>query len=362
MPAEQDETRSARLLLELIQGKRAAPADARWLQATATGFAWTNRGGSWNIPLVRMAAELWRSGSGDAVAWWHTLLDCQLGAKPGRGEENDPLYFFGGTEAYSNTYSGWQWASAIAVRLWALQHPAHPSSGHLLSLTAKYNEVQATLLGLGAAAGPTTSGLILSPGRSDTVRPHAHRTGRQVWWPGPSLPASGNRSTPAHLGTDERLPLYAAHTFGKLVDGPTEKRFGWTATVLRALQRHEGRQALVDWTPVSAPRVLAGIRLLTEHHFQTWNEEAIRLNFMARLGNLNTSAILFHVHYDREDRGVFGFPWLGRVRSGLGEATAEFDGRTVRARSRFGEVAHELPARAPDSHVVVGPRGLREVA
>lgn len=359
------ETYSAELLLELISG-RPDPQKLRWLASDVRlDFGWTESGGSWNHWHLLLACALWAGISPEKVV---PLIVAYLEAQLGETERADrpTLRFFGGTEQNANSYEMWRWAFALAVRLWALRHPEHPESARLLRLTARYNEVQTILLGLGAVPGSTTTGEILSTEergqpRRDIVRPHAHRTGSQVWWPGPTLPQSGARSTPGHIGVDERLPLYCACAFGKLVDRPTEKRFGWTATLLRQLQR-EAEQPIV----VPSMTALVGIRLLVPHHFLTWKQEGVRVNFMARLANGNTTSILGHVHHERENRGVYLFPWPGRIRSGLGAATCDLDvgprpesPHRLIARSRFGEVTAALPARDPDSHIVMGPEGLR---
>lgn len=367
---EGDETRAARCLMELIAGKKLAPADARWLRSTNVSFGWTTRGGSWNIPQIRMAALLWLDGQDDSDWWWVSYLRRQLGDIISEGDRapDDPIYFFGGTESGSNTYEGWRWSAVLAVRLWALQHSECVASKDLLRLTTCYSEVQTALLALGAAPGPTRTGDIISPVPAGDVPIHANRRG-QLWWRGPSLPMSGNRSTPAHIGTDERMPLYLYHA--RYIADVKLDRFGWPNEVLTRLAVAGGSEPAPVQARDEPVAVLAGIRLRTPHHFARWQNEGIRANWIAELGNKNTSSLLGHATYEREERAVYLFPFEGRQRKGVGEATCDLvpwtsgadvgQARALVARSRFGQVSVELPARNPDSHVVVDASGVRVI-
>lgn len=366
---EQVENRASRLLMERIEGKELAERDARWLKEKAPrDFRWAEGGGSWNHAQILAAAELWRDAQPGIISWWKTYLRLQLGeADPGEAA----IDYFGGTEQFSNTYEGWRWGAALAVRLLALRLPEHPAAPEILRLTARYSEVQTALLALGAAPRPTKLGTVVStPARAgavveEDVQPHANRRG-QLWWNGPSLPMAGARSTPAHLGTDERMPLYAWYAAGGRID---YGRFGWPTAVWHKLVAEEKDQPIgLLRAPTGqdfARLLLKDIRLLVPHHFLRWDTEDVRVNYMEKLVNGNTTSILGHVHYDKEDRAVYLFPWPGRLREGLGEAVAWYEPNspwTLNAKSRFGQVRHELPRRLPDSHLVIGPEGLRRIA
>lgn len=349
------ETYAPELLLELINGKPDPRKLTRLAGDVKRDFAWVDKGGSWNHAQMLMAAELWdaRRSSLIPAAWWTTYLRSQLGEI--RADRPSSLDYFGGTEQFSNTYEGWRWGAVLAVRLWALRNRNH----ELLRLTARYTEVQTALLALGAAPGPTKTGIILSPNASAEVHPHTHRTGSQLWWDGPSLPMSGARSTPAHLGTDERMPLHRWYGLGRWIDDP-KSRFAWPWVIAHHLRKRDDE---MTGDILSDPRAsLDSIRLLVPHHFLHWQHEGIRLNYMEELANGNTTSILGHVRYSNEDRAVYLFPWPGRIRSGLGPARCEIKSDRGKLRlvasSRFGEVSIDIPSREPDTHVSIGPNGV----
>lgn len=343
-------------ILAVIAGK--PPVNGtKWQKVMAPGLGYWSRGGSQNHPL--MAGVVWLyaqpgwalQGGMTAPEFWLAFLKAQLDGKGAEGA----LTFFQGSELLSNTYAAWSQTSVALAWAWALQR----GNPEVAELAARYLRACAALYALGAAPTPD-----MTPNQGPL-----NRQG-QVFCDGPWIPGPGGRSTMAHTGQDDRVPLFA-----RLIGWPMKvnKRESWTGRALEwaKLDRlwtgpfESLPEALRNLVSGSAPPPAEVLDLLSSvsliRRIEHWRWPAFSL--CAMIGtrpNMNTGCIFWST-YDRAARkAVHGYPWPPRIRESAekGECKIEPDQHQVVAQTVFDTSAGTFPAEPPLWRIAVGPQGV----
>lgn len=339
-----------------------------WEKDVRPGYArWRSGSCNWDAMLdaVWLLFEPGRAIAGvKPIRKWAAWFAWQLGrAQPQQGQPGTVRYL-GGRETLSNTYEPLRWGSVAAVHAWALRN----RRPRLVELASAYTRAVCALLAPGAAPGPAKN--LQSNERG------------QLFYSGPYMPQPGQRSTPAHVGQDDRGPLFALACGYPL---HVSKRETWPARVARAL----GKPFELDETTASRIRdfvaakdpdpgflagLLKGVRLWTPVHHLRWS--SVRASYTPERRNTLTPCVFASRYDDAKETADVLYPWPGGSRGKNKTRDPGFcgpvrlDGKLwLEARNERTVEPHEtivvqrltIPEEPPIYEFLEGPEGCRVV-
>jgi hypothetical protein len=357
-------------------------------------------GGSMNLPVIATAVGLVRGGmTFDPVAWWTTFLTCQNGGTcsvPSPGA----LIYFKGTEMASNTYD-WAVVSSVAtVHWWARTH----NNTALQDAARFYLKKTWAFYTLAAGNGPSRnyrddiddSGNVTGDGSG----PYVHRcqvtTGGTFYFNGPFMALGAPRSQPSYYCSDNRGVLLAVATAWPMTKNQQEDareanlrsyiESHWPGNVqgenVYALDTATQTTMRTHITSGNQAAALVSIlnsngatRFTVPMHFLGWSNQ-VRVSVLTDNPNPNTKGAVYAILFDPSISEAHTlYPWRQSASSGfqrgygrLLPAVAPTYVEAWNTNTDIGEtpppqhpgippLRFNLPAGAPQYHVVVGPDG-----
>jgi hypothetical protein len=189
-----------------------------WLDWTYQ--SWT-KDSSKNLPVLAHAVTLWRpssewnvppSSSKNAVQWWLTFLNCQVGDPACPSTVPPKLREFKSDETMSNTYDADSTRAVVSVFHWASkQMVAGNTSAEIADLAFKsrlYLEKTWGMYVLGAGYGPSQSIVHYGNRHLSSAEKRCQRNSGGYWYTGPYMALAGMRSAWGHLCEEDRGPLF----------------------------------------------------------------------------------------------------------------------------------------------------------
>jgi hypothetical protein len=305
------EVYAPRLILDSLGVEKLSPADrARllgwWGKDVRPDYVrWRSGSCNWDSMLdaVWLLFEPGRAIAGvKPIRKWAAWFAWQLGrAQPQKGQPATVRYF-GGRETLSNTYEPLRWGAVAAVHAWALRN----RRPRLVELASAYTRAVCALLAPGAAPGPAKN--LQSNERG------------QLFYSGPYMPQPGQRSTTAHVGQDDRGPLFALACGYPL---RVSKRETWPARVARALGKpfeldEPTASGLRDFVAAKNPDpgflggLLKGVRLWAPVHHLRW--KSVRTSYTPERRNTLTPCVFASRYDDAKETADVLYPWPGGSR------------------------------------------------
>lgn len=290
-------------------------------------------GKSWNIPQMRMAARilnpvLLRIERDSLFDWWATYLKFQLGLAAVPPVLPALLSYFDGNEPFG-FYVPWRWGAVAGVRF-AAQRDGRQD---IVDLCDRWFRVAAAMAEHMSAPSPD-------------VERQKNRKG-QLFDDCRHVSPVGERGASGHDITDTRILLALWNG-----EDRTIKRWDWPAKAFMAC----GARAKVS----ADPHPIYNCRWWSEQHVLHFPSG--RLVYKPRRRNWNTPCYFFDWYDFERKTAVLGHPWPeGRGWKLKGEGSCELVGRTIVARTAYGEASHQLPDEPILSHEVFGPGGYKKL-
>jgi hypothetical protein len=366
--------------------------------------------GSNNLPVLAAAIALWKPAGApgfDAVMWWTTFLDCQIGNACG---SNSDLKYLKGHEILSPIYESPPMVAVAAVNFWAATTTQGMSSG-LGPKAVTYLKMSSALYALAAGTGPArtaqlTNFTLLSGGCSScATTPNVYQAANttincnqggngNLLWNGPFLALAGARSQASSPCNSDSDPIMVraidwpgvtrsleTREQGDLLNfmeahwpsGRTDNLYG-NDSARRALLRNHINGSPYD--PGTLTQILRNARFIREYRFLAWPGVRVTLlssnpetcGFKAKC----TAAMMAVKYTAATSEAQLLYPWPGDTRSCVTQGYAKLlpnNSLPTSLQARSADPAVEtplcehgdtslsmsLPAGAPTYQVIIGP-------